>query len=140
MKEFNIGRGYAYSLRYHIVWCVKRRRAILTDDIKKDLISVLEETAADHNVKLLKYDIKDDYVHIYIECKPQHYIPDIIKIFKGISGKWLLENHPFIRNVLWDKHLWDSNYFVTTENNEIDELIDEYINIQKKDSPTLTLA
>ena len=27
------GRGYVYSIQYHIVWCVKYRYPVLTDEI-----------------------------------------------------------------------------------------------------------
>nr|WP_242971197.1 transposase [Caloramator fervidus] len=29
------GRGYVYSVQYHIVWCVKYRHKIITDKIEK---------------------------------------------------------------------------------------------------------
>lgn len=29
------GIGYVYSIQYHIVWCVKYRHPILTNEIKK---------------------------------------------------------------------------------------------------------
>ena len=30
MSNINFGRGYVYSIQYHIVWCVKYRRYIQT--------------------------------------------------------------------------------------------------------------
>ena len=29
------GRGYVYSIQYHVVWCVKYRYKVLMDDIEK---------------------------------------------------------------------------------------------------------
>lgn len=29
------GRGYVYSIQYHIVWCVKYRHKITTEQIRK---------------------------------------------------------------------------------------------------------
>ena len=41
------GRGYVYSLQYHIVWCTKYRRKVLKDgadvDCKDLLYSLAEE-------------------------------------------------------------------------------------------------
>ena len=31
MANINFGRGYVYSIQYHIVWCVKYRRKVLID-------------------------------------------------------------------------------------------------------------
>ena len=41
------GRGYVYSLQYHIVWCTKYRRKVLTagadEDCKQLLLGFAEE-------------------------------------------------------------------------------------------------
>lgn len=34
------GRGYVYAIQYHIVWCVKYRRKILTKEIEIILNSI----------------------------------------------------------------------------------------------------
>ena len=41
MSEIKTGRGYVYSIQYHIVWCVKYRHKILTSKIEKSLIEIL---------------------------------------------------------------------------------------------------
>ena len=43
MSNINFGRGYVYSIQYHIVWCVKYRRKVLIDDIEKTLKELLIE-------------------------------------------------------------------------------------------------
>ena len=35
------GRGYIYCIEYHIVWCVKYRRKVLTTQIENKLIEIL---------------------------------------------------------------------------------------------------
>ena len=40
MSEIKTGRGYVYSIQYHIVWCVKYRHKILTSKIEKSLIEI----------------------------------------------------------------------------------------------------
>lgn len=137
MIEINKGRGYVYSLQYHIVWCVKHRRHVLVDEIDEDLKKIIQAIAVEYDIKIKELKTDGDHVHLLIECKPQHYIPDIVKIFKGVSAKWLFEKHPEIRPQLWDKHLWNSSYFVMTGNQNIDEQIYDYINIQKKEPSRL---
>ena len=43
ISNINFGRGYVYSIQYHIVWCVKYRRKVLIDDIEKTLKELLTE-------------------------------------------------------------------------------------------------
>ncbi|MCJ7691500.1 MAG: transposase, partial [Clostridiaceae bacterium] len=33
MAQVYHGRGYVYSIQYHIVWCVKYRHKVLTSNI-----------------------------------------------------------------------------------------------------------
>ena len=138
MKEMSYGRGYVYSLQYHIVWCVKYRRDILTDEIENDFKTIINDIARQYNIIIIEMKTDKNYVHLQLECKPQHYIPDIVKIFKGVSAKALFEKHPEIREYLVDKHLWNSSYFVVTGSDDIDNEIEEYINIQKQEKRNQT--
>lgn len=45
MSEIKTGRGYVYSIQYHIVWYVKYRHKILTSKIEKSLIEILNKIA-----------------------------------------------------------------------------------------------
>ena len=38
-----------------------------------------------------------DHVHMLIECKPQHYIPNIVKAFKGVSERFLFKEYPLMK-------------------------------------------
>ena len=89
VSNINFGRGYVYSIQYHIVWCVK-------------------------------------------ECSPQHFIPNILKIFKGISARKLFLKHPEIKNKLRNGHLWNPSYFVATVSENTEEQIKRYIQTQKE--------
>ena len=43
--EVTHGRGYVYSIQYHIVWCVKYRHKIITEQIDNRLIEILNKIA-----------------------------------------------------------------------------------------------
>ena len=46
--EVTYGRGYVYSIQYHIVWCVKYRHPILTNEVEKRLFEILYKIAEDN--------------------------------------------------------------------------------------------
>ncbi|MBU4539976.1 MAG: IS200/IS605 family transposase, partial [Firmicutes bacterium] len=71
------GRGYIYSIQYHIVWCTKYRKKVLNDGVIETLRQSLNKIAMDNKFTILELSIPTDYVHILIDCSPQHYIPDI---------------------------------------------------------------
>ena len=46
-NELTYGRGYVYSLQYHLVWCTKYRKKVLRDGIDTECREMLEEMAGD---------------------------------------------------------------------------------------------
>lgn len=132
MAELKHGRGYIYCIEYHIVWCVKYRRKILTTNIENKLIEILNKIAEDNNFKILELNGDLDHIHLLISCNPQHYIPDIIKALKGVSARLLIKEYPQIKNKLWGGHLWNPSYFIATVSENIEEQIKNYILSQKE--------
>ena len=132
ISNIYFGRGYVYSIQYHIVWCVKYRRKVLINDIKKTLKQLLIEISNENNIKIIEMETDLDHIHILIECSPQHFIPNILKIFKGISARKLFLKHPEIKNKLWNGHLWNPSYFVATVSENTEEQIKRYIQTQKE--------
>ena len=46
------GRGYVYSIQYHIVWCVKYRRDILNGKVATRLKELLVQISKDNDLVL----------------------------------------------------------------------------------------
>ena len=125
------GRGYIYSIQYHIVWCTKYRKKVLKDGVIETLRQSLNKIAMDNKFTILELSIPTDHVHILIDCSPQHYIPDIIKALKGVSARHLFKAHPEIKQQLWDGALWNPSYYVGTVSDTTGEQIKRYIQNQK---------
>ena len=132
MSEVYHGRGYIYSIQYHIVWCVKYRHRILNDKIEKILIELLNNIAVDNGFTIKEINGDLDHIHLLIECTPQHYIPNIIKALKGVSARLLLKQYPDLKKKLWGGHLWNPSYFIATVSENTEEQIRKYIKSQKK--------
>ena len=127
------GRGYVYSLQYHIVWCVKYRRKILTPDIEVSLMAIIYKIAKDNDFEILEANTDKDHIHLLISCSPQHYIPNIMKALKGVSARLLMKEHgDFLKQKLLGGHLWNPSYFVATVSENTEAQIREYIERQKE--------
>ena len=132
MTEVQYGRGYVYAIQYHVVWCVKYRHDVLEGSVDADLKDILTTIAADQGVHISEMETDRDHIHLLIECKPQHYIPNLMKAFKGVSGRRLFERHPNLKKRLWKGHLWNPSYFVATVSDQTEEQIRQYIQKQTK--------
>jgi putative transposase len=131
--EIKSGRGYVYSIQYHIVWCVKYRHKIITPIIERSLIRILQKIADDNNFSIIEVNTDLDHIHLLIDCSPQHYIPDIIKALKGVSARLLMKEYgDVLKKKLWGGHLWNPSYFIATVSENTEEQIKNYIKNQKQ--------
>ena len=127
------GRGYVYSIQYHIVWCVKYRRKVLSSDIEQSLKEILRNIAQDNNFTILECNGDLDHIHLLVDCSPQHYIPDMIKALKGVSARLLFKQYgEELKSQLWDGHLWNPSYFVATVSENTESQVRAYIQSQKE--------
>lgn len=123
-------RGCIYALEYPgIVWCVKYRRKILTEEILSSLKTILLTLAEDMDVKIVEFNGEADHIHVLISCKPTHYIPDIVQRMKGVSSRVLMLQYPNELK-LWGGHIWNPSYFVATVSENTESQIREYIKNQ----------
>lgn len=131
--ELTYGRGYVYSIQYHIVWCVKYRRKVLTPNIEKSLILILNKIAEDNDFRILECNGDLDHIHLLVDCSPQHYIPDMIKALKGVSARLLMKEYgDELKKQLWGGHLWNPSYYVATVSENTESQIKKYIQNQKQ--------
>lgn len=130
-KDVTHGRGYVYSLQYHIVWVTKYRKPIFIGDIKIDMKNYLLYTLKSLDMNVIAMEIMSDHIHLLVNCKPQLRLPDAIKILKGNTARWLFLKYPEIKKQLWGGHLWNPSYFVATVSDRTLEQIEHYINNQK---------
>ena len=124
------GRGYVYSLQYHIVWVTKYRKQIFTGAVRDDVTGYLKKTMSDLQMVPLAMEVMPDHIHILADCKPQLCLSDAIKVLKGNTARWLFLKHPEIKASLWGGHLWNPSYFVVTVSDRSLEQVKRYINEQ----------
>lgn len=132
MQKITHGRGYVYSIQYHIVWCVKYRHKVLKGNIEEKLKELLYEIANENNFTIITMGTNLDHIHLLIDCSPQHFIPDMIKALKGVSARRMFQYYPELKKKLWGGHLWNPSYFVATASENTREQIEKYINTQKE--------
>ncbi len=123
---------YVYSIQYHIVWCTKYRHKIITAEIEKRLLEIIYKIAEDNKFEIIECNTDEDYIHLLINCSPQHYIPNIMKALKGVSARTLMKEFGVdLKKKLWGGHLWNPSYFVATVSENTEEQIVKYIQNQK---------
>jgi putative transposase len=135
--EVKHGIGYVYAIEYHIVWCVKYRHQVLVEDIPSYLRQILIETAIQYGFRIETLEIVSDHVHALVSATPQHTIPNIVKVLKGVSARKLFLQFPELKTKLWGGHLWNPSYFVATVSENTEAQVKKYIENQNVNSKSV---
>ena len=121
------------NINYHVVWSVKYRRKILSEDVELYLKELVQQIAADKGFTVHLFECGEgDHVHCFVSGPPKLSITDIVKYLKGITGRKLFEQFPEIREKLWKEQLWNHSYYVETIGSVSEENIRRYIEKQTK--------
>ena len=130
-NDLTYGRGYVYSLQYHLVWCTKYRKKVLQDGIDLECRQMPEALADEYRFRITAMEVMPDHIHLLVDCRPQFYIPDMIKIMKGNMARRLFIRHPELKEQLWGGHLWNPSYCAVTVSGRSREQVERYILTQK---------
>lgn len=130
MDEYGItyGRGYAYSLQYHIVWCVSQNLPILVGNIHTVVVQNITDTLQGLDIVPIVVEVNPTYVHLVVNCKPQNRISDVVKILKGNSARKVFMADDTIKTINHLSHLWHNSYLVFNYRDNYKQIIDTYFN------------
>ncbi len=125
--EYEHSRNQVYLLNYHLVWCPKRRRPVLTNGVAQRLKQIFAQLAEEKQVRVLALEVKPDHLHLFVSCYPQIVVHKLVKAFKGRSSNLLRKEFPSLLRL---PSLWTNSYFVSTVGNVSSETIRKYIEAQ----------
>jgi len=120
-----------HAMAYHIVWCVKYRRTVLTRAIGDRVKEIVTEIAAAQGCEILSIETDTDHVHVLLRVKPTHQLSKLVQLFKGKSAYILFREFPQIKNRLWGGHLWSPSYYACTVGGAPIETLKKYIESQR---------
>ena len=127
--EYKSNNNVVYSCKYHVVWCPKYRRKVLSGQIEARLKDVFKEQSLSIGVDIIEMEVMPDHVHLLLEVDPQYGIHKAIKQLKGYSSFVLRNEFPELKTKI--PTLWTNSYFVSTVGGAPLEEIEKYIESQK---------
>lgn len=121
-------RTCVYNVHYHIVWCVKYRRKVLSPEIEESLKQILHDVGDENGFFVDQCEVGEaDHVHCFVSAPPKLSITFIVKHLKGTSGIRLFRTYPELREKLWRGQLWNGSYFAETIGSTSEENVKRYI-------------
>jgi putative transposase len=121
--------GVVFSLKFHLVWCPKYRRPVLTPPVDGRLKALLAEIAGQHGITLHATEVMPDHVHLFVEADPTLCVAEVVNRFKGRTSRLLRDEFPALRSRL--PTLWSRSYFAASVGTVSEATIRRYIAAQK---------
>jgi putative transposase len=119
----------AFDCKYHVVWCTKYRRGVLSSEIEAALKQIVSDVCEERNATILEMEGDSDHFHLLVAVDPQYGIHRLVKQIKGRSSFVLRGNFPELKRKL--PTLWTNSYFVATVGGAPLAAIKQYIEQQK---------
>lgn len=129
MRSYKSNNNIVYSCKYHVVFCPKYRRKVLTGEVETRLKEIINQVCADNKVDILEMEIMPDHVHLLIEVDPQFGVHKAIKQIKGVSSRILRKEFKHLTTKI--PTLWTNSYFISTVGGAPLEIVKQYIESQK---------
>ena len=121
--------GSVSTLHYHLVWCPKYRRPVLSGAVAEALVALLHEKAAALDCAVEALEVMPDHVHVFVFAPPTVAPQQLANQFKGYTSRVLRERFPWLKRRL--PSLWSRAYFVGSAGAVSAATIRRYIEQQK---------
>ncbi len=114
MGEHIFKRHNKTLLMYHLVFPLKYRKSVITDEIGEGLKQVCLEISERYEVHFIEIGYESNHVHFLVQSVPSYPVSKIIKMIKSITAKQLFRRYPEIKVKLWGGKFWTSGYYANT--------------------------
>jgi len=144
MNTVKSNRNVVYRCFFHVVWCPKYRRRVITSldprlgnppvpgdpgPVDVRLRQVIEEVCGQVRVELVELELMPDHVHLLVSVDPQFGVHRLVKLVKGCSSRLLRQEFASLRWRL--PALWTNSYFVATVGGAPLEIVKQYVANQR---------
>ena len=90
-----------YDAHYHIVFPVKYRKALLSNEITLAIPEIAKEIEQRYDIEFEKIGCDINHIHLLLSHKPSLSTSEVVGIFKSITAKELFKRFPQLKKDLW---------------------------------------
>ena len=121
---------FVYSCYYHVVFCPKYRRKVLTGKVAERLKQLLVQKQQEYHYEIVEQEVMDDHVHLLLSVNPKIGIYPIVSKIKGFTSHELRQEFAELRKRL--PTLWTRSRFISSVGSVTLEVVKQYIENQKR--------
>jgi len=129
MSRWTTSNKAVFNIGYHLIWCPKYRRKVLTGDVEKRLIELLLGKSESIGVQIEKMETMPDHVHLFVKTNPTQPPHWVVQQLKGYTSRVLRQEFSTLRSRL--PSLWTRSYYCESVGHISEDVVKRYIQDQK---------
>ena len=127
--KYKSTRHGVFACDYHIIWCTKYRRSVLSNEIQDRLKTLILEAEEKYHYTIRAVETMPDHVHILVSIPPSEAVANVVGRIKGYTSKILREEFPALKSRL--PNLWTRSRFVASTGDVTLDVLKQYVEDQK---------
>lgn len=127
-KRWKTSHTTIFNISYHIIWCPKYRRQVLTGEVADRLMVLLNEKAEQLEIQIEQMEILPDHVQLFIKASPVDSPHHIVQQLKGYTSRIMRKEFAKLKSRL--PTLWTRSYYCETIGHISEQTIKQYIQDQ----------
>ena len=128
-KPYHTDQSIVYSCQYHVIFCPKYRRKVLTGELAVRVKQLVLEKQAEYGYLVIEMQVLPDHVHLLLDVDPREGINAIVGKIKGFTSHELRNEFPWLKKRL--PTLWTRSKFISTVGSVTLAVVQQYIEAQK---------
>ncbi|MCK4997793.1 IS200/IS605 family transposase [Candidatus Pacearchaeota archaeon] len=104
----------SYRIRYHMVFVVKYRSDLITDDVFDFMKEICRGISKRYYLWFDALRHEDDHIHIVVESAPKNSPSRIMQICKSILAIQIFKKFPKLKEELWGGEFWSDGGHIDT--------------------------
>jgi putative transposase len=126
--EYQRDEHRVHLICFHIVFCPKRRKAVLLGNIATSADALIRNKCEEMGWSIIALDVMPDHVHLFLRVWPTTSVAEIVKAVKGVTSHELINEYPELLKL---PSLWTRSYFAASVGNVSQDTVRKYIEDQK---------
>lgn len=124
-----------YKIRYHMVFQVKYRKLLLSQQIEQHIREVMKGIQERYNIVIDEIGFDQNHIHVFCGTPPTKSPMEIYTTLKSITARKVFARFPWLKEYdLWGGEFWsDGKYIGTIGEKTNEEIVRRYIQNQSPD-------
>ncbi|HLE18181.1 MAG TPA: IS200/IS605 family transposase [Syntrophales bacterium] len=133
IDEVQKGSHCAWQIHYHIVFPVKYRKALLSEEVVGIIVATAQGIAERYDIEMERIGCDKDHIHLLCTAHPKIAPGQVVRVFKSITAREIFRRVPEMKRELWGGEFWTDGYYVATVGERGDwQVVEEYVKSQGK--------